>query len=87
MQENMTKKQTFLLFIINSMKHSDHHMGASVPTAGGTRLCDHTHRARHLLKSYKDFWLLKWERITIERGTLHISPQHRCVVLHEGGTW
>lgn len=88
MQENMTKKWTFLLFIINSMKHLDEHMGASEPIAGGTRLCDHTDRTRHLLKAYKDFFcLLKLERILFECGTPQISPQYKCAVLCEGGTW
>lgn len=86
-QENTTKKWTFLLFIINCMKHLDQHVGASLPIASGTRLHNHTHRARHLLKAYKDFCLLKWERIMFERGTPQISPQHKCAVLCEGDTW
>lgn len=38
-------------------QHLDEHVGASEPIAGGTRLCDHTDRTRHLLKAYKDFCL------------------------------
>lgn len=40
--QNTTNKWIFLLFIINSRKHLEQHVGASVPIAGDTGLCGQT---------------------------------------------